>query len=150
MKDIIKYDISDNTELFGYRCVEWIWRESAASLFLRIFKTIPSMRRHNYLTERGAMEELARAYSYDERYDLFESTYLPRLYNEQQDDDDEDEEDNEEVYNCVMICGEYLMVGYFEKTVDIYYAGSKAKAEVKRIMDICEDYSQKRDKVGFK
>lgn len=109
---MIRYDLEEHTNLFGYRQIDWMWRESAASLFVRIFKTIPSVRRHNYQTEREAMEDLAKNYADEERFDLFEATYLPQLYNEQQDDNDEDEEDNEEIYNCVMVCGENLMLSY--------------------------------------
>lgn len=142
MKDIIKYNFEENTDLFGYRGIEWMWRGSAASLFSRIFRTIPSVRRHNYLTERDAMAELAEIYGGNKCFDLFECTYLPHLHNENDSDYDEDE-GYDEVYNCVMILDENLMIGYFEKTVDIYYSARRDKSEVERIMDVCDKYRVK-------
>ncbi len=132
------YTFSETSGIFGSGPVGWMSEMSISALFYRMFGRIPSLRKVGYLTGQEAIREIARIYKGEDGYDMFDCSYEDRLHDGTASTGAAD--DNDLHYDCVIVCREKLIVGYFNKSVTITFSGTAAQAELPVILDICERY----------
>lgn len=143
-----EYNLFDFTEIFDYS-TGWFSDSSIGSLFYQIFKKFPSMKKVKYKVNRTFQEEIKELYQQEEAFDLFEHTYCNHFENEKEDEEDEDETDSsvKELYDCIIICKENLLIGYFDDCVKIVYSNINEE-EINHIYQICENHKKENEKLN--
>lgn len=143
-----EYNLSDFTDIFDYSS-GWFSDNSISSLFYQIFKRLPSMKTVKYKIDRDFWEELKGLYQHEKAFDLFEHVYCNYFINDKKDEEDEEEEDSpvKEMYDCIMICKENLMISSFNDCVKIVHSGI-SKEEIDAINQICEKHKKEKEKLN--
>lgn len=144
-----EYTLSDFTEIFDYS-TGWFSDSSICSLFYQIFKLFPSMKKVKYKINRDFIEDIKGEYQQEKAFDLFDHTYCNHFENEKNNEEEEEEESEsslKELYDCIIICKENLMIGYFDDCVRIVYANIDEK-EINHVYQICENHKKENDKLN--
>lgn len=142
-----EYILSDFTDIFDYS-TGWFSDSSIGSLFYQIFKRFPSMKMVKYKIDKQFLEEIKKLYQQETAFDLFDHVYTNQFINEKDEDDEEgSDEPIKEQYDCIVICKENLMIGYFDECVKIVYSNINDE-EINHVIQICERNKKENEKLN--
>lgn len=142
-----EYTLSDFTDIFDYS-TGWFSDSSICSLFYQIFKQFPSMKKVKFTINRDFLEEIKELYQQGEAFDIFEHVYCTNFENEKDDEEEEEDDDtSKELYDCIVVCKENLMIGYFDNCVRIAYS-TISEEEINQINLICERHKKENEKLN--
>lgn len=143
-----EYTLSDFTDIFDYS-TGWFSDSSISSLFYQIFKRFPSMKMVKYKINRDFLEEIKELYQQESAFDIFEHVYCNHFVNEKEEDEEEKESDSsiKDLYDCIVICKENLMIGYFDDSVKIIHSNI-SEEEINHLNQICERHKKETEKLN--
>ncbi|WP_294480722.1 AAA family ATPase [uncultured Bacteroides sp.] len=140
-----EYTLSDFTDIFDYSS-GWFSDSCIGSLFYQIFNRLPSMKMVKYKIDRDFIKEIKEFYQQESAFDMFEHAYYNHYINEKENEEEEEPGSPiKDLYDCIVICKENLIIGYFDDSVKIIHSNI-SEEEVNHLNQICERHKKEADK----